>query len=226
VFVSRYDIAGSSFVFSTYLGGSDDDQGFAATVTPSGDTVAAGNTLSINYPTVNPIQSTIAGARDMIITKLDKSGQIIFSTYVGGSANENVFGLASDSSGNVYFSGFTGSPNFPLSDPLQPTLGGNIDAAFGKVSAIGDSLIFSTYFGGSGEDRGDYVAVDPAGNAYFSGWTASTNFPVTPGAFQTSFAGPQFDAFLVKVAQRPAVPQRHPRRTTSPASPSDGGIER
>jgi hypothetical protein len=227
VFVSRYDISGSAFIFSTYLGGSDDDQGFAATVTPSGDTVAAGNTFSTNYPTVNPIQSTLSGARDMIITKLDKTGQIIFSTYLGGSGNENVFGLASDPSGNVYFSGFTGSPNFPLSDPLQPTPGGNIDAALGKISANGDSLMFSTYFGGSGEDRSDYVAVDPAGNAYFSGWTASTNFPVTPDAFQTSFAGPQFDAFLVKIAElRTIMPHAHSGWASSPGFSSAGGIPR
>src|SRR5207247_1122958 len=106
--------------------------------------------------------------------------------------------------------------DFPLSDPLQSTPGGNIDAALGKIRANGDSLIFSTYFGGSSEDRSDYVVVDAAGNAYFSGWTASTNFPVTPGAFQTSFAGPQFDAFLVKLAEIPAALQA----STEPSIPS------
>ena len=225
VFVSRYDISGLSFIYSTYLGGTGDDQGFAAAVTPSGDTVAAGNTFSTNYPTMNPIQSTLVGARDMIITKLDQKGQIVFSTYLGGSGNENVFGVASDPSGNVYFSGFTGSVDFPLSDPLQSTPGGNIDAALGKIRANGDSLIFSTYFGGSGEDRSDYVVVDPAGNAYFSGWTASTNFPVTPGAFQTSFAGPQFDAFLVKLAEIQAAAV-HPGWSNSPGFSAVGRIPR
>ena len=106
-----------------------------------------------------------------------------------------------DPPGNVYFVGFTRSPNFPLSDPLQSTLRGPSDAIFGKISARGDSLLFSTYFGGSGSDEAGFFAVDPTGDEYISGWTSSSDFPVTPGAFQTSFAGPPFDGFLVKIAE-------------------------
>jgi hypothetical protein len=199
-FVSLFNETGSAFIYSTYLGGSGDDQAFSAAVTRSGEVIAGGNSSSTNYPLVHPLQSTMNGVRDLVITKLDKRGRIVFSTYLGGSANEQTVGLGVDPPGNVYFAGFTDSPNFPLSSPLQSTISGPRDAIFGKISAGGDSLIFSTYFGGRGADMAGFLAVDSAGNAYISGWTSSADFPVTPGAFQTSFAGPPFDAFLVKLA--------------------------
>jgi hypothetical protein len=227
VFVSRLDETGSSFIYSTYLGGSGDDQGFSAAVTQSGEVIAGGNSASTNYPLVNPLQSTMNGVRDLVITKLDRRGRIVFSTYLGGTANENAFGLGVDPPGNVYFAGFTASPNFPLSNPLQSTMSGPMDAIFGKISARGDSLIFSTYFGGSGADEAGFLAVDPSGNAYISGWTSSADFPVTPGAFQTSFAGPPFDGFLVKIAElRTVMPQAHPGWASSPGFSSAAGIPR
>lgn len=214
-FVSRYHPTGSSFIYSTYIGGSGDDAGLAPAITRRGEVILGGNTASTDYPLVNALQSTMAGVRDLIITKLDRRGQIVFSTYLGGSANENAFGLAADPHGNVYFSGFTASPNFPLSNALQSDINGPIDAIFGKISATGDALIFSTYFGGSGEDRGDYVVIDSVGGVYFSGWTSSADFPATPGAFQTSFGGPQFDAFLVKLADdQPDPVTRGPFRSS------------
>ena len=226
-FVSLFNETGSAFIYSTYLGGSGDDQAFSAAVTRSGEVIAGGNSSSTNYPLVNPLQSTMAGVKDLVITKLDRRGQIVFSTYLGGSANENTLGLGVDPPGNVYFTGFTDSPNFPLSNPLQSTISGLRDAIFGKISARGDSLIFSTYFGGSGADMAGFLAVDPSGNAYVSGWTSSADFPVTPGAFQTSFAGPPFDAFLVKIAElRTVMPQAHPGRAGSPGFSSAAGIPR
>jgi hypothetical protein len=204
-FVTRYNESGG-FIYSSYLGGSGDDSGISTAVTRSGDVFVGGNTTSLNYPVVNALQPTFAGVRDMIVTRLDRSGQIAFSTYLGGSGNETAFGLAVDAPGNLYVSGFTTSPNFPTRNALFATPRGGVDAVFAKISAAGDSLIYSTYFGGSGEDRGDYIAVDPTGNAYFCGWTGSPDFPTTPGAFQPTFGGPQFDAFVVKVADdRPTL---------------------
>jgi hypothetical protein len=205
-FVARYNEFGSGFIYSTNLGGSGDDSGISSAVTRDGDVFVGGNTNSPNYPVVNALQPMFAGVRDMIITRLDRSGQIVFSTYLGGSGNENAFGLAVDAPGNLYVSGFTTSPNFPTRNALYATPRGGVDAVFAKISRAGDSLIYSTYFGGSGEDRGDYIAVDPSGNAYFCGWTGSLDFPTTPGAFQPTFGGPQFDAFVVKLADdRPTL---------------------
>ena len=199
-FVSLFNETGSAFIYSTYLGGSGDDQAFSAAVTRSGEVIAGGNSSSMNYPLVNPLQSTMNGVRDLAITKLDRDGQIIFSTLLGGSQNEQTVGLAVDAPGNVYFVGLTLSPNFPLSNPLQSTLRGPMDAIYGKISARGDSLIFSTYFGGSGSDVAGFLAVDPSGhNEYISGWTSSADFPVTPGAFRTSYAGGAFDGYIVKL---------------------------
>jgi len=106
-------------------------------------------------------------------------------------------------------------------------MSGPMDAIFGKIGGRGDSLIFSTYFGGSGADEGGFLAVDPSGNAYISGWTSSADFPATPGAFQTSFAGPPFDAFLVKIAElQTSQPQPHPGWAGSPGFSSAGGVPR
>jgi hypothetical protein len=206
-FVSRYNEFGSDYIYSSYLGGSGDDSGISTAVTRAGEVFVGGNTTSLNYPVVNALQPMFAGVRDMIITRLDRSGQIVFSTYLGGRGNENAFGLAVDAPGNLYLSGFTNSPDFPTKNALYATPRGGVDAVFAKISRAGDSLIYSTYFGGTGEDRGDYIALDPAGNAYFCGWTGSLDFPTTPGAFQPTFGGPQFDAFVVKFADD--RPTRH-----------------
>lgn len=103
-----------------------------------------------------------------------------------------------DADGNVYVTGQTQSSDFPTINPLQPTWGGNWDAFVAKLSADGSSLVYSTYLGGSGEDRGQGIAADISGNAYATGYTDSSNFP-TANALQPTYGGGSFDAFVTKL---------------------------
>src|ERR1017187_3375264 len=110
---------------------------------------------------------------------------LIYSTYLGGSSDDYGTGIAVDSAGNAYVTGYTISTDFPTMNPLQPTNGGGADAFVSKISPTGSALIYSTYLGGSIDDLGAGIAVDSVGSAYVTGHTFSTDFPTTPGAFQT-----------------------------------------
>ena len=130
---------------------------------------------------------TSPGGQHAFVTKLNPTGTaLVYSTYLRGSFYDIGNHIAVDSSGNAYVTGGTGSTDFPTVNPIQPTLAGEEDAFVTEVNATGTSLIFSTFLGGSGNEIGTGIAVDPSGNAYVAGQTNSTNFPTTPGAFQTS----------------------------------------
>jgi hypothetical protein len=124
---------------------------------------------------------------------------LIYSTYLGGSGSDFGQGIALDNAGNAYVTGYTDSTNFPTMNPLQPTFGGgNSDAFVTKFNPNGSALIYSTYLGGSGSDFGQGIALDNAGDAYVTGATNSTDFPVTTGAFQTTNGG-GYNAFVAKI---------------------------
>ena len=122
------------------------------------------------------------------MTKLNAAGTaLVYSTYLGGSNEDQGLGIAVDSAGNAYVTGETVSTNFPTTlGAFQTTLGGPGEAFVTKLNAVGTALAYSTYLGGNSGDVGNGIAVDSAGNAYVTGETFSTNFPTTPGAFQTT----------------------------------------
>ena len=187
--------------YSTYLGGNSFDNGYGIAVDGSGNAYVTGNTASTNFPTQNPYQGTYAGGSyDAFITKLDLSGNALtYSTYLGGSGSDYGYGIAVDSSGNAYVTGFTQSTNFPTQNPYQGTYaGGNSDAFITKLDLSGNALTYSTYLGGSGSDYGYGIAVDSSGNAYVTGFTQSTNFP-TQNPYQGTYAGGNSDAFITKL---------------------------
>jgi Bacterial Ig-like domain (group 3)/Beta-propeller repeat len=129
---------------------------------------------------------------------------LIYSTYLGGSGPDDGWGIAADSAGNAYISGSTESIDFPTVNPLQPTLSGHGDAFVAKINPAGSALVYSTYLGGSLWNGAEGIAVDGAGNAYVTGQTTSTDFPTTPGAFQTVCNGgsncdSDGDAFVAKL---------------------------
>jgi hypothetical protein len=199
-FVAKLNPTGSALIYSTYLGGSDDDRGCDIAVDSSGDACVAGSTQSNNFPTASALQPVYGGSIDAFVTKLNPAGSaLVYSTYLGGSGIDYGFRIALDGSGTAYITGFTASTNFPTVNALQPTYGGGVEDAFvTSINASGSALVYSTYLGGSGDDVGFGIAVDSSGNAYLTGYTGSTNFP-TMSPFQPTYGGGIYDAFVTKV---------------------------
>ena len=201
-FVTEINSSGSALIYSTYLGGSDNDEGNGIAVDALGDAYVTGWTASTNFPTTTGApQSAFGGGHDdAFVTKLDPTGSaLIYSTYLGGSNYDEAHGIAVDASGNAYVTGTTYSSNFPtVAGSFQVTLGGYADAFVSKLNPTGSALIYSTYLGRSYCDEGRGIAVDAMGDAYVAGFTYSANFWTTPGAFQTKSGG-GFDAFVSKL---------------------------
>ncbi len=202
-FAVKLNAIGNLLVYSTYLGGSRYDAATAIAVDTGGNAYIAGDTQSTDFPRLNPVQSVFGGATDAFVTKLNPAGAISFSSYLGGANVEHTGGVAVDASGNMYVAGGTLSVNFPLAAPLQAVNGGSQDVFVTKISTSPPLLVYSTYLGGTGgqvgsPEQANAIAVDSAGSAYIAGVTNSANFPVTAGAFQTSFNGVQ-DAFATKL---------------------------
>lgn len=188
--------------YSSYLGGSGAEGGTSIVVDSAGNAYVAGVTASSNYPTVNALQPSFAGGvNDVIVTKINPTGtSLVYSTYVGGSNNiDQGFGIALDSTGSVYVTGFTQSNNFPTVNAIQSSNGGGADAFLFKLNPMGNTLVYSTYLGGSGSDSGSGIAVDSLSNVYVVGGTASGNFPITPGVLQTTNSGGNGDFFVTKI---------------------------
>lgn len=179
-------------IYSTYLGGDNIDSGLHIVVDDSGQAYVAGSTSSDNFPTTpGAFSQTFAGDTDAFITKLNETGTaLVFSTYLGGSAFDRATSLAIDAAGNVFITGETRSPDFPVTPGAFQTTFLGVNSVFvTKLDATGSSLIYSTYLEGSGDETGNDIAIDASGNAYVTGVTTSSDFPVTPGAFQTSAPG-------------------------------------
>jgi hypothetical protein len=201
-FVAKFDNSGSNLVYLTYLGGNADNVPLGLAVDGSGDAYVAGYTDSPNFPTTSgAIQTNISGTvvpgygyylADAFVTELGPAGtNLVFSTYLGGLGVDGATGIAVDSSGNAYITGFTSSTNFPVTNAIQKHLQcpnsiyWNANAFVAKINAGGSRLVYSTYLGGTNFDEGQGIAVDAAGCAYVTGYTASTNFPVTHAIYQT-----------------------------------------
>jgi uncharacterized protein (TIGR03437 family) len=195
-FAVKVNAMGDALVYSTYLGGSGDDEGAAITVDGAGNAYLTGETISPDFPTVKPLQGSRAGNPnsafyDAFVTKINPAGTaLVYSTYLGGSNTDAANGIAADVMGNAYIAGYTFSRDFPVAPP-QPVAG---TAFVTKVSNDGSTVVYSRSLGGNGTDVATALAVDAAGNAYATGSTTSTNFPsvnapesltglLPPGAF-------------------------------------------
>jgi beta-propeller repeat-containing protein len=198
-FLLKLSPAANSVIFSTYAGGSGDDFGNAIAVDASGSVYAIGDTNSIDLTTVNPLQSFNAGGFDAYLAKLTPSGtSIVFATYAGGNGDDFGTALTLDSSGNIYAIGYTNSTNLQLIvNAVQPQKAAGYDAFLGKLSSNGTTIFYSTFFGGNNDDFGHGIAVDTAGNAYVTGATLSTDFPIM-NPLQSANAGAR-DIFVSKL---------------------------
>ncbi|HEY7679076.1 MAG TPA: SBBP repeat-containing protein, partial [Terriglobia bacterium] len=202
--VFKVNSAGTALVYSTYLGGSKNDESRAIAVDSAGNATITGYTQSSDFPTAKPLQANFAGgSNDAFITQLSADGSaLVFSTFFGGAGGDFGRGLALDAARNVYLTGYTESSNFPTRDPLQPAYaGGTADAFAAKLNAAGSAAIYSTYLGGGAYERGRGIAVDSAGSVYVSGRTESRNF-ITSKAGTTPFGGGPNDAFVLKISDR------------------------
>lgn len=200
-FVTKINAAGTAFVYSTYLGGTDGDNIAAIAVDSAGNAYLTGFTQSSNFPTANAIQATYGGSQDAFVTKINAAGSaLVYSTYLGGNGSEAGAGIAVDAAGNVYTTGNTSSNNFPTANALQATPHGG-DAYITKINPAGSAFVYSTFLGGSGGESGSSIQVDAAGNVYVTGTTSSTDFP-TANPIQAANAGPASfpqDAFVTKI---------------------------
>ncbi len=201
VFVTKINPTGSSLVYSTYLGGSGDDGssyfGNDIAADSLGNAYVTGTTWSNDFPLVSPIQGVYGGNADAFATKINPSGSIIFSTYLGGSGEDRGYGIAADIHGNAYVTGFTDSIDFPTASPIQSIYKGGADVFVTKINSAGSSFIYSTYLGGWHGDGGQSIAADSSGNAYITGATSSPDFP-TVNPIQGLNQG-SADVFIAKI---------------------------
>ena len=205
-FVTKLLASGAALAYSTYLGGSGEDYGSGIALDSGDNAHVTGSTASGGFPTTpGAFDTTFGGASDAFVTKLLASGAALaYSTYLGGTTTDYGNGIAVDSVGGAYVAGYTESSNFPTTPgALDTTFGGGSDAFVTSLDASGAALIHSTYGGGTRTDYGNAIAVDSAGSAYVTGVTFFSDFPTTPGAFDTTFGGVS-DAFVVKIGE--AVP--------------------
>jgi hypothetical protein len=204
-FVAKFNSTGSALVYSTYLGGAG--EGIAVD--------AEGNAYTTGYslPTLfTPTPGALDAGDQIGVTKLNPQGnQRIYAARFGSSGDDIPTDIAIDSAGNAYVTGHTncagaGSPacDFPVLNAPQPNYRGNGDMFVSKLNAAGSALIYSTYVGGGSIDNAYSIDIDNSGNAYITGFTLSSDFPTTPGAFDTTYnCNPQFncrqDAIITKI---------------------------
>jgi hypothetical protein len=213
--VDQYDrnkslVIDPTLSYSTYLGGSSNDYATAITVDSSDNAYVTGYTSSTNFPVTPGAYQTScsaacgSGAADAFVSKLDPTGSfLIYSTYLGGSANNYGNGIALDASGDAYIAGQTFSANFPTTAGSFITkCGTTCSGGWGFVTEInpeGSGLVYSTYLGGAGINQANSIVLDGSNNAYVTGYTQSKSFPVTPGVFQSICTCTRAVAFVTKL---------------------------
>ena len=251
-FVSKIKADFSSLVYSTYLGGSLSDEGFAIAVDSSGQSVVTGKTTSTNFPTTtSAFQKTlgtggsgavvVGAASDAFVTKYNAAATaLLFSTYLGGDGADHAVGIALDSTRNVYVFGQTQSSNFPTQNPFQATLQGGSDAFVTELKPDGSGLFFSSYLGGTQQEGSlaslpgtnatitGGVALNSLNDMYVAGFTNSFDFPLaTP--FQNTMGG-GIDGFVAKVTAATPAPSfslaADPPAITVTAGESEYGYHR
>ena len=221
-FVARINAAGSAITYSTYLGGGGADAARGVDVDPAGTAYVVGTTASLAaapFPTVNPVQAVPGGANDVFVAHLDPTqtgaASLVWSTHLGGAADDEGAAIAVDAAGSAYVTGSTRSADFDTASPLKGSISGACptadapgrlcrEAFVTKLAPAGNALVYSTYLGGTTSthhleigEAGAGIDVDGAGNAYVVGQTSSDDFPAV-NAPQGTRAG-DVDAFATKL---------------------------
>lgn len=210
IFITKFGSSGDRLIFSTFLGGSaaefigesDDDETGGIVIDGDNNIYVTGWTASKDFPTSpNAYDTTHNGKHDAFITKLNRAGaKLVYSTFLGGKDHDESGGIAVDNEGNAYITGWTDSYDFPTTYDSYKTsknYGGD-DIFITKLNTKGSELVYSTFLGGGGDDRGNDIAVDGDGNAYITGWTRSRNFPTYSDAYDQGYSG-DHDIFITRL---------------------------
>ncbi len=206
-FLVKLNSSGTALVYGTYLGGNNYESSSPITggvaVDAAGNAYVTGLTTSTDFPTTaSAFDTTYNGGHDPYITKFDPTGNVSYSTFVGGTSNDYGTAIDVDSAGNAYITGQTFSSNLPItSDAFQSDLNGH-SAYLLVMNTVGTNIIYGTFLGGNGGaavEVGRAIAVGDNNEVYVAGATNSTDFPVTSGAFEQTYGGGTADGFLAKI---------------------------
>ncbi|MFX0065643.1 MAG: SBBP repeat-containing protein [Candidatus Hermodarchaeota archaeon] len=208
VFFCKLSPDGTTLVYSTFIGGNNRDYGLSLALDSINNVYLTGRTGSSDFPTTpGAYDTTYNGEKDVFVCKLSPDGTtLVYSTFIGGNNTEYGLSLALDSINNVYLTGYTYSSDFPTTPGAYDTThnGWGEDVFFCKLSPDGTTLVYSTFIGGTEDDRGYSLALDSANNVYLTGETNSISFPTTPGAYDTTHNG-RPAVFVCKLLSTPTV---------------------
>ena len=199
IFFTILDSSGSTLIYSSYLGGSDNDIAYSIALDSNKCAYITGSTQSTDFPiSTGAYQKKLNGSLDGFVVKFCENGaKLLYSTYFGGSGSDIARSIALDNIGNAYITGETQSNNFPTTPgAYQKSNNGGHDAFMSKLKSDASGILYSTYFGGYYGDIAYGIAVDSTGNAYITGQTNSTNFPISQKPYQKSNHGGGCDAFI------------------------------
>jgi hypothetical protein len=202
VYVAKLASTGRSLLWSTFLGGADNERAYGVVVDSRGNPIVAGQTRSPLFPvTAGAFDPAYGGNGDGFVTKLDASGtRLLWSSFLGGGGEDRCLDLALDAGENVILSGSTASPDYPVTaDGFDDSYNGNGDAFASAMRADGSALTWSSFLGGQGMDNGNALSLTTSPEIVLTGETESVDFPTTQGAFDETMNG-QVDAFVTKLA--------------------------
>ncbi len=198
-FALKLSADGSELIYSTYLGGLNNDKANAIALDNAGNAYIAGATWSgTSFPTKNPIPNSTSGELDLFYLKLDSAGVLQYASLLGGSKKDLATGIALDASNNIYITGHTDSDtDFPLVAASQSVYGGGIrDAFILAINPEDEQLIYASYYGGTANDLAHDITADNDGNIYLTGYTTSPDLPLKQ-AWQSNLTGQQ-NAFVAR----------------------------
>ncbi len=198
------DLVIDPLIYSTFIEGSRSDHGYGIEIDSSGNAYVTVHSPSSDFPnTTGAFDNTHNGFGDILVLKLNPTGSaLVYSTYIGGNKGERPEGIQIDFSGNAYVTGYTDSSNFPnTTGAFDTTCNGGLtgDVFVLKLNPTGSALLYSTFIGGSSGEIGNGIQVDPSGNAYVAGYTSSSDFPNTTGAYDNTLNGYHSDVFILKL---------------------------
>jgi hypothetical protein len=202
-FIALLSGDGARLRYASFVGGSDWDEAFGIALSPSGDVFIAGMTESTDFP-VSPsaLDRTLGGVEDAFVAKFGGAAMLLrYATYLGGGSWDEAHDIEVDGFGDAYLVGITDSGDFPATaGAFDTTYNGVLDAFVARLNDDGTALRYGTFLGGTDRDRAENLALDPLGNAYVTGYTFSTGFPTSPGAYDRSLGG-YCDAFLIRLSK-------------------------